>query len=81
LQQQESPQEGQHWAEAKRAQALAHLLALIDNPQMGAAIGRAAGIRLRKHFSHRAQGVRYLERIEQIERALAEPWTLQPSIM
>jgi glycosyltransferase involved in cell wall biosynthesis len=62
---------GQHWAEAKRGQAVTHLLALIDNPQMGGAIGRAAGIRLRKHFSHRAQGVRYLTRIEEIERALS----------
>src|SRR4051794_16348302 len=62
--------EGQHWAEAKRAQALAHLLSLIDNPQMGPAVGRAAGIRLRKYFSHRAQGVRYLTRIEEIERSL-----------
>jgi glycosyltransferase involved in cell wall biosynthesis len=61
---------GQHWAEAKRAQAMTHLLALIDNPRMGASIGRAAGIRLRKHFSHRAQGVRYLTRIEEIERSL-----------
>ncbi|MEJ0075830.1 MAG: glycosyltransferase family 4 protein [Alphaproteobacteria bacterium] len=63
----------QHWAEAKRPQAVQHLLALIDNPQMGTAIGRAAGIRLRTHFSHRAQGVRYLRRIEDIERSLAIP--------
>jgi glycosyltransferase involved in cell wall biosynthesis len=63
--------EGQHWAEPKRAHALTHLLALIDKPQMGRAIGRAAGIRLRKHFSHRAQGVRYLTRVEEIERSLA----------
>jgi glycosyltransferase involved in cell wall biosynthesis len=61
---------GQHWAEPNREQALAHLLALLDNPQMGTAVGRAAGIRLRQHFSHRAQGVRYLTRIEEIERSL-----------
>jgi glycosyltransferase involved in cell wall biosynthesis len=61
---------GQHWAEAKRAQAVTHLLALIDNPRMGASIGQAAGTRLRKHFSHRAQGVRYLTRIQEIERSL-----------
>jgi glycosyltransferase involved in cell wall biosynthesis len=61
---------GQNWAEAKREQAVDHLFALMDDPRTGMAMGRAAGIHMRKHFSHRAQGVRYLERIEEIERSL-----------
>jgi glycosyltransferase involved in cell wall biosynthesis len=64
---------GQEWAEARREHAVDHLIALIDDPRLGLAMGRAAGIRMRKYFSHRAQGVRYLERIEEIERSLAAP--------
>jgi len=68
---------GQQWAEARREQALERLIALIDDPQAGIAMGRRAGIRMRKHFSHRAQGVRYLQRIEEIERLLAaRSWTV-----
>jgi glycosyltransferase involved in cell wall biosynthesis len=62
---------GQHWAEARREQAVDHLVALMDDPRPGMAMGRLAGIHMRKHFSHRAQGVRYLRRLEDIERSVA----------
>jgi len=62
---------GQHWAEARRDQALDQLVRLIDDPRAGIAIGQAAGIHMRKRLSHRPQGIRYLERIEEIERAMA----------
>ena len=60
---------GQHWAEPKLEQAAAHLLALVDDPELGRRIGRAAGVHMRTYFSHRAQGVRYLNRIEEIRRS------------
>ena len=61
---------GQHWAEPDLDQATAYLLALLADPERGRAVGRAAGIHMRKCFSHRAQGVRYTTRIAEIERSV-----------
>jgi hypothetical protein len=36
------------WAEARREQAVDHLVALIDDPRLGIVLGRAAGIHIRK---------------------------------
>jgi glycosyltransferase involved in cell wall biosynthesis len=57
----------QHWAEPNLDQAKAFVLDILDNPERGRTVGRAAGVRMRKFFSHRAQGVRYLNRIAEIE--------------
>jgi glycosyltransferase involved in cell wall biosynthesis len=61
---------GQHWAEPDLEQAKSHMLALLDNPERGRAIGQAAGIHMRRYFSHRARGVSYMTRLAEVDPSL-----------
>jgi hypothetical protein len=61
---------GQHWAEPDLEQAKSHVLALLDDPERGRAIGQAAGIHMRRYFSHRARGVSYMTRLAEVDPSL-----------
>jgi glycosyltransferase involved in cell wall biosynthesis len=65
--------EGQHWAEPNIATATVQLLSLIENPVERIKLGARAGAHMRKNFSYRTQGVRYLKRIDEIFTKLASP--------
>jgi glycosyltransferase involved in cell wall biosynthesis len=66
--------EGQQWAEPDVDQAVAHMLALLDEPEKGLELGRRARLEIRRDFSFRAIGVRTLERLQQGARG-ARPTT------
>lgn len=56
----------QVWAEPDTGQAAGFMARLVDDPQAGRALGRKAAISVRRDFSYRAAGVRYLERLRDI---------------
>jgi glycosyltransferase involved in cell wall biosynthesis len=62
---------GQVWAEPDVDAAAAHMIALVDDPARGRALGGRASAHVRTHFSLRAAGLRYAARLEQIARATA----------
>jgi len=64
--------EGQAWADPDLEQAATWMAALIDDPRQGYAIGRRAADSVRRNFSYRASGRRYLERLCSIMRRLGE---------
>ena len=62
--------EGQVWADPDVSHAVDILEALVDDPGEVRRIGAAARRRMRLHFSHRASGLRYAARIEEIAAGL-----------
>ena len=58
--------EGQVWADASVEHAADLIEQLLDNPASGRALGQRARTRIRTHFSYRAIGLRYLERLERM---------------
>lgn len=58
--------ENQHWADADPEQAANYMVALVDDPARGYAIGRDASRAIRTQVGWRAAGMRYRERIEAI---------------
>lgn len=62
----------QVWADPDIDHAVRILETLIDNPAQARAVGQAARRRMRLGFSHRASGLRYAARIEQISERLPE---------
>ena len=62
--------ESQEWADADSEQAAACMVRLLDDPEHGRQLGRAASIAVRGQIGWRASGMRYRERIESIAKAL-----------
>ncbi len=58
--------EGQVWAEPDIDHAVHHMLKLVDNQDYGRQLGQVASHHIRVHFSYRASGLRYQNRLEQI---------------
>lgn len=56
--------DGQVWADADPAHAADILEALLDDPAGARALGRRARTHMAAHFSYRAVGLRYLERLD-----------------
>lgn len=63
--------EGQVWAEPDVAAAVQTMERLVDDAEWGRRCGERASRHLRTHFSHRAIGLRYLDRLSQIARSRA----------
>lgn len=59
--------EGQVWADADIDHAARHMRRLADNPAHGQAVGRAGQAYVREHFSQRAVGQRYAERLRELQ--------------
>jgi glycosyltransferase involved in cell wall biosynthesis len=58
--------EGQVWADPSVEHACTQMTKLVDNPSLGAGLGREALLTTRLHFSYRAAGARYLKRLSEI---------------
>jgi len=58
--------EDQVWAAPRTDEAVKWMTSLVDDPQLGRAIGARASRHIRSFFSYRAIGVRYLERLNAI---------------
>ena len=56
--------QAQVWADADSAHAAAHMAALLDDPERGRAMGRAASRMVRERVGLRAAGMRYRTRLE-----------------
>lgn len=65
----------QHWAEPDVLAAAQHMISLVENPAAGRALGARARHHLTLNFSYLAAGLRYSDRITEIdvERAANEP--------
>lgn len=62
---------GQVWAEPDVDEAARHMIALVDDPARGRALGARASAHVRTHFSLRAAGLRYAARIDEVLRGAA----------
>ena len=60
---------GQVWAEPDVRQAAEIMVRLVDDPDLGRALGEAASRHIRTHFSHRAIGLRYAARLAAVAAA------------
>jgi glycosyltransferase involved in cell wall biosynthesis len=60
--------EGQVWAEPDIGHAVDHMLKLVSDRDYARELGERASRDIRVKFSHRAAGLRYLRRIEEIAR-------------
>jgi glycosyltransferase involved in cell wall biosynthesis len=58
--------EDQVWAEPDVEEAVAWMIRLVDDPAWGRRLGQRASAHIRSHFSYRAVGLQYLERLRQI---------------
>ena len=58
--------EGQVWADPSLEEAVRWMTALVDDPALGRRIGAEASRHIRTHFSYRAIGLRYLERLRAV---------------
>jgi len=58
--------QNQYWAEPDISHALKALERLIDEPALGAALGKRAQVHMRHHFSDHVLGLRYRERLRAI---------------
>ena len=56
--------ENQHWADPDIDAAVRAMVGLCDDPAAGRRLGRRASEHLRAHFSFRAAGLRYLDRMQ-----------------
>ena len=63
--------QGQMWADPDVDQAVYYMVRLVDDHGFGRQVGERASSHIRTHFSHRACGIRYLQRLEAVaaERA------------
>lgn len=57
---------GQVWAEPDINHAIDHMLKLLDDRDYGRKLGEIASRHIRTHFSYRAIGLRYKQRLDQI---------------
>lgn len=57
---------GQVWATVAPHDAADRMVALLDDPESGRATGRRAAVAVRRGFSYRAAGMRYLDRFAEI---------------
>jgi glycosyltransferase involved in cell wall biosynthesis len=55
--------EDQVWAEPDLTAAIAWMIRLVDDPAWGRRLGQRASAHIRSHFSYRAVGLQYLERL------------------
>ncbi len=62
--------ESQEWADADSGHAAACMAELLDDPDLGRQMGRAASIAVRRRIGWRTSGMRYRERIESIMKTL-----------
>jgi len=58
--------EDQVWAEPDLEEAVAWMIRLIDDPGWGRRLGQRGSTHIRSHFSYRAVGLQYLERLRRI---------------
>ena len=61
----------QVWADPDVDRAAGMMAGLVDDPESGRALGRRAAISVRRSFSYRACGVRYLDRLREVQHAFA----------
>lgn len=61
--------EGQVWADPDIEYALHHMIHLVDDPRRGCALGENASRHIRVEFGYRACGMRYRNRLEEIDNA------------
>jgi glycosyltransferase involved in cell wall biosynthesis len=59
--------QGQVWADPNVDGAVEWMTRLVDSPALGRSIGERASRHIRSHFSYRAIGLRYLERLRAID--------------
>jgi len=57
---------GQVWAEPNIDDAVSHMVRLLDDRDWGRRLGQIASRHLRVHFSYRAIGLRYKQRLDEI---------------
>lgn len=57
---------GQVWATVAPSEAADRMVALLDDPESGRGMGRRAAVAVRRGFSFRASGMRYLDRFADI---------------
>ena len=74
---------GQEWADPDPHAAAEAMIKLIDNPGAGREMGLVARQDIRTHFSYRATGLRYLQRVKELlgeesPRLSTPPSTLHP---
>jgi glycosyltransferase involved in cell wall biosynthesis len=62
--------EGQRWAEPDYDQAASYMVDLVDDPAKGRAIGARARLHMQGYFDYRYTGLRYRERLSQIEKII-----------
>lgn len=55
---------GQVWADAKWEEAAARMIALVDSPETGYALGKRASQHMRAKFGYQPIGLNYLDRLE-----------------
>jgi glycosyltransferase involved in cell wall biosynthesis len=60
--------QNQVWAEPDLAQATAHMIRMLDDPAAGYKLGRRASIDMRMNHSYRKCGLRYMQRINDIQQ-------------
>jgi glycosyltransferase involved in cell wall biosynthesis len=58
--------EDQVWADPDANEAGVWMTRLVDHPALGRALGDQASRHIRQHFSHRAVGLRYLDRLKSL---------------
>jgi glycosyltransferase involved in cell wall biosynthesis len=58
--------EGQVWAEPDLNEAIVWMTRLVDDPAWGRRLGQRGSAHIRSHFSYRAVGLQYLERLRRI---------------
>jgi hypothetical protein len=58
--------ENQVWAEPDIEHAVSHMLRLVDDRDYGRALGLTASRSMRTHFSHRAIGLKYRNRVDEV---------------
>ncbi len=63
---------GQVWAEPDLDQASWYIQKLLDEPEFGRQLGRLASRHIRTNFSYLAMGLRYKQRLDELQKALSE---------
>jgi glycosyltransferase involved in cell wall biosynthesis len=58
--------QGQMWANPDDSVASQYMARLVDDPNLGRQVGERASQRIRRNWSYRATGLRYLQRLEAI---------------
>lgn len=59
--------QGQQWAEPDIDEAACYMIALVDDPEKGRRIGRHASLHMKANSGYRPSGLRYLNRLQNIE--------------